>query len=57
MPNLERLKSFPSERFLAFEKQILDGISREEENRKRALEEQRAKKRKSKKKKKKRGTK
>ncbi len=55
MPNMERLKSFVSERFLSFEKSILDAIQREEENRKRALEEQRAKKRKSKKKKKKKG--
>jgi hypothetical protein len=53
MPNLERLQSFSTERFLAYEKQIIDTIDREEEARKRALEEARAKKRRSKKKKKK----
>lgn len=52
MPNYTRLRSFGTERFMAFERQLLDGIAREEEARKRALEEQRAKKRKSKKKKK-----
>ncbi len=53
MPNVERLKSFPTERYLAFEKQVLDGIAREQEARRKAIEEARAKKRKSKKKKKK----
>ena len=52
MPNVERLKSFPTERYLAFEKQVLDGIAREQEARRKAIEEARAKKRKSKKKKK-----
>lgn len=54
MPNVERLQSFPTDRFLAYEKQVLENIRREEESRRRALEEARAKKRRSKKKKKKR---
>jgi hypothetical protein len=55
MLNTDRLVSFPTDRFLAFEKQIYDTIDREAEARRRAIEEQRAKKRKSKKKKKKKG--
>jgi hypothetical protein len=54
MLNTERLQSYSRDRFLAFEKQIVDAITRERDDRRRALEELRARKRKSKKKKKKR---
>jgi hypothetical protein len=51
--NTERLKSFPADKLLALERQLLEAVVREEEARRRRIEEAKAKKRKVKKKKKK----
>ena len=53
MPSIERLQSYSTDRFLAYEKQVVETMKRAEESRRRAQEEARAKKRRSKKKKKK----
>jgi hypothetical protein len=50
--NVERLRTFPSEKLLGLERQLNEAVGREEEARKRRIEEAKAKKRKAKKKKK-----
>jgi len=49
--NIQRLRGFSADRFLALERQLFEAVVRAEEARKRAIEEAKAKKRKSKKKK------
>jgi hypothetical protein len=49
--NVERLRSYESDKLLALERQLAEGVEHAEEARKRALEEAKAKKRKAKKKK------
>lgn len=49
--DVERLRSFSADKFLAMERQLFEAVSREDEARLRRVEEAKAKKRKAKKKK------